>query len=134
MDEAHMNPTFQITGIGQIAVTVDDIPRAEAFYRDVLDLKHLFRAGDSMTFFDCGDTRLMLGLAEPGKPRAHSSILYFRVDAIEAAFARLAARNVTIVEPPQRVARMPDHDLWLGFFEDGEGNTMSLMAEVRPPA
>ncbi len=122
---------LDLTSIGQIALTVADIPRAEAFYRDALGLRHLFRAGDRMTFFECGGTRLMLGLAEPGKPFRASSILYFRVDDIVAAFARLAALNVTIVEPPRMVAKMPDHELWLGFFEDGEGNTMSLMMEQR---
>ncbi|GAC1625144.1 MAG: hypothetical protein NVS9B10_11810 [Nevskia sp.] len=120
--------------IGQIAVTVRDLPRAEAFYRDVLGVQHLFSAGPRLSFFDCGGVRLMLGLAEPGQPPTASSILYFVVDDIEAAFARLQAQSVTIVEAPHRVAKMPDHDLWLGFFEDGEGNTMSLMMERRPPA
>ena len=29
---------------------------------------------------------------------------------------------------------MPDHDLWMVFFRDGEGNLLGLMSEVRPPA
>lgn len=28
------------------------------------------------------------------------------------------------------VTRMEDHDLWMAFFEDSEGNTMALMSEV----
>ena len=125
-----MNPSR----IGQIAVTVRDVARAEAFYRDVIGLRHLFSAGPSLSFFDCAGVRLMLGLTEPGKPPTASSILYFLVDDIDAAFATLAAKGATIVQPPHFVAKMPDHELWLGFFEDGEGNTMSLMAEKRPPA
>lgn len=125
---------MSLRGIAQIALTVRELPRAEAFYRDVLGLRHLFRAGDRMSFFDCGNTRLMLGLGEPGRPPLAGGVLYFAVDDIEAEFARLAQAAVTIVEAPQRVARMPDHDLWLGFFEDGEGNTLSLMMERRPPA
>jgi methylmalonyl-CoA/ethylmalonyl-CoA epimerase len=42
-----------LSSIGQIAVTVQDVPRAAAFYRDVLGLRRLFDAG-SMSFFDCG--------------------------------------------------------------------------------
>jgi hypothetical protein len=28
------------------------------------------------------------------------------------------------------VARLSDHELWLAFFADGEGNTLALMSEV----
>ena len=45
--------------IGQIALSVTDVDRAEAFYRDVLSLRHLYRFGD-LTFFDCAGVRLML--------------------------------------------------------------------------
>ncbi len=122
---------FCISAIGQIAITVKDVARAEAFYRDVLGLTHLFNAGVGLTFFDCGGTRLMLGLTEPGQTSAGSSILYFRVDDIHAAFARLAEQSVKIVSAPHFVAKMPDHDLWLGFFDDGEGNTQGLMEEKK---
>ena len=33
--------------IGQIALAVGDVDRAEAFYRDVLKLRKLYRFGDS---------------------------------------------------------------------------------------
>ena len=29
------------------------------------------------------------------------------------------------------IAKMPDHDLWMVFFRDSEGNLMGLMSEVR---
>jgi hypothetical protein len=38
--------------------------------------------------------------------------------------------DVTIVESPRVIAPMPDHDLWMSFFRDTEGNVMSLMSEV----
>ena len=38
--------------IGQIALPVRDVDRAEAFYADVLALPKLYRFGD-LTFFDC---------------------------------------------------------------------------------
>jgi len=28
---------------------------------------------------------------------------------------------------------LPDHDLWMTFFRDSEGNMLGLMSEVRPP-
>jgi hypothetical protein len=27
---------------------------------------------------------------------------------------------------------MPDHELWLAFFTDSEGNTLALMGELVP--
>ena len=45
--------------IGQIALPVTDVDRAEAFYADVLGLPKLYRFGD-LTFFDCAGVRLLL--------------------------------------------------------------------------
>jgi len=42
-----------INGIAQIALSVTELPRATAFYRDMLGLKLLFDA-PSMSFFDIG--------------------------------------------------------------------------------
>jgi methylmalonyl-CoA/ethylmalonyl-CoA epimerase len=124
-----MNDT-QIKKIGQIAINVHDTTRAVEFYRDTLGLKLLFTAGQ-LAFFDCGGVRLML--SPPEKPEFDhlSSILYFKVDNIQAAYDRLVHREVKIEDKPHVVARMPDHDLWLAEFRDSEGNLMALMSEVR---
>jgi methylmalonyl-CoA/ethylmalonyl-CoA epimerase len=37
--------------IAQIAVNVHDMPRAVAFYRDMLGMRHLFDAGPRLSFF-----------------------------------------------------------------------------------
>ena len=42
--------------IGQIALAVRDVDKAEIFYRDVLRLRWLYRFGD-LTFFDCSGVR-----------------------------------------------------------------------------
>jgi methylmalonyl-CoA/ethylmalonyl-CoA epimerase len=68
---------FNIDHIGQIALAVADIDRAEAFYRDVLKLRKLYRFGD-VTFFDCAGVRLMLEKAEAPENTAKSSVIYFR--------------------------------------------------------
>jgi methylmalonyl-CoA/ethylmalonyl-CoA epimerase len=46
-----------LTRIGQIAINAYDVDRATAFYRDVLALPRLFRAGQ-LSFFNCGGVRL----------------------------------------------------------------------------
>ena len=52
-----------VSAIGQIALTVTNLPRALQFYRDTLGLKFLFEASN-MAFFDCGGVRLMLTKSE----------------------------------------------------------------------
>ena len=116
--------------IGQIAINVHDTTRAVEFYRDTLGLKLLFTAGQ-LAFFDCGGVRLMLSPPEKPEFDHPSSILYFKVDNIQAAYDRLVHREVKIEDKPHLVARMPDHDLWLAEFRDSEGNLMALMSEVR---
>jgi len=118
-----------ITRLGQVAIPVGDVERATAFYRDVLGLSFLFRAGQ-LAFFDCGGVRLMLDRPEKPEFDHPSSILYFAVADIQAAHGRLVAAGVGIVEAPRLVAPMPDHDLWMEFFRDTEGNVMALMSEV----
>ena len=118
-----------IQNIGQISIIVHDLPRATAFYRDVLGLTLLFTA-PNMAFFDCGGVRLLLGPAETPELDHPSSILYFRVPDLNAAYQRLADLGVPIVAPPRLIAPMPTYDLWMAAFRDSEGNIHQLMSEV----
>jgi methylmalonyl-CoA/ethylmalonyl-CoA epimerase len=118
-----------ISNIGQISIIVHDLERATAFYRDVLGLRLLFNVSN-MSFFNCGGVRLMLGHASSPELDHPSSILYFRVPEIQAAYQHLVQRGVKIEAPPRLIAPMPDHDLWMTGFRDSEGNIMQLMSEV----
>jgi len=42
----------------------------------------------------------------------------------------LTGRGVVFAGPPHRIARMPDHDLWMAFFADPDGHTLALMQEA----
>ena len=116
--------------IGQIAMNAHDIERATAFYADTLEVRLLFRAGP-LSFFDCGGVRLMLSRPETPELDHPGSILYFKTDDIQATHQELSERGVTFVGVPHMVARMPDHELWMAFFKDSEGNTLALMSELR---
>jgi methylmalonyl-CoA/ethylmalonyl-CoA epimerase len=109
---------------------VRDTPRAVAFYRDTLGLRLLFEAPPNMAFFDCGGIRLLLGPSEGSSP-SFSSVVYYRVDDIQAAAGVLKSRGVTFEQEPHLVARMPDHDLWIAFFRDPDQNMLALMCEMR---
>ncbi len=120
----------QLGQLGQISLSVTDIDRAVAFYRDLLGLKFLFQF-PNFAFFDCGGVRLMLDIPE-GSGERHSSVLYFKVSQIEESYQMLAGRGVPFDEKPHLIARMPDHELWMAFFRDPDKNILALMCEVRP--
>ena len=121
----------KLSTIGQIAMVVKDLPRAVAFYRDVLGMKFLFQAPPALAFFDCGGIRLMLDAAAEGEFNHPGSILYYKVDDIGAAYADLQGKGVEVGGAPHMIAKMPDHELWMAAFKDGEGNTLALMHEKR---
>ena len=114
--------------LGQVAITVSNMARATAFYRDKVGLPFLFTAG-GMAFFDCGGIRLMLSASNAGSE--FSSILYYKTDEIEALSQVMQVRGVVFEQAPRMIAKMPDHELWMAFFQDSEGNLAALMSEVR---
>jgi len=84
-----------------------------------------------MAFFAAGNVRLMLSCAEKLDSERFGCALYFKVADIEAARDSLAARGVTFEVEPHRVAKMPDHELWMAFFRDPDRNLLALMCEKR---
>lgn len=129
MSSSPSSPT--LSEIGQIALTVSDVAKATEFYRDVLGLKFLFSAGPNLAFLAAGPVRIMLstaqGQGEPGK----NSTLYFKVADLPAAHAAVVARGAKNKRAPQLTAKMPDHELWMAFVRDPDGNLVGLMSEVR---
>jgi methylmalonyl-CoA/ethylmalonyl-CoA epimerase len=117
--------------IGQIAVPVLDLERAVAFYRDILGLRFLFQPSPTLAFLDCGGVRLMLDVPGEAEFRHPASILYYKVSDIHTTWSDLRDRGVEFRDDPHLIARMPDHELWMTFFRDTEGNTLALMGEVR---
>lgn len=107
---------FALNQLGQVALPVTDVDRAEAFYEKTLGLRWLYRFGD-LTFFDCAGVRLLLEKARDVE----------------------GARGVVFSSKPHLIARMEDHDLWMAFFSDPDGHTLALMQEApkgyapRPP-
>ena len=119
-----------VTGLGQIAISVKDVDRATAFYRDVVGLQLLFTAPPGLAFLQCGAVRVMLARPEKeGEPQG-SSVLYFSVPDIQAAYRRMKERGAKFEDEPHLIAKMPSHDLWMVFFRDTEANLMGMMSEV----
>jgi catechol 2,3-dioxygenase-like lactoylglutathione lyase family enzyme len=115
-----------LLGIGQIAVRVRELPRAVKFYRDVLGLTYLFEA-PSLAFVQCGGVMLMLSPdAETAEFDHAASILYFDVADIQAAYRTLIERGAHFRDEPHIVHRAGEKNLWMAFFDDGEGNVFAI--------
>ncbi|MEO8308678.1 MAG: VOC family protein [Pseudomonadota bacterium] len=115
--------------IGQVAITVSDVAVALSFYRDILGFKFLFAPSPTLAFLQAGDTRLMLSTPQGFGAIGANSILYFHAKDIETTHSNLVSLGAKNERVPQMAAKLPDHDLWLGFLRDPDGNLVGLMEE-----
>jgi methylmalonyl-CoA/ethylmalonyl-CoA epimerase len=122
-----------VNGLRQVAQHVDDMDRAVAFYRDVLELEFIARFDPpGLAFFDLGSTRLLL---EAGAPPA---ILYFAAPDVASATDRLRAAGVVIESEPHDIHvdqtgqfGAPGEAEVMSFFRDSEGNLLGLAGRRR---
>lgn len=87
---------FNLQHIGQIALAVSDVDRAERFFGETLGLRRLYRF-DDLCFFDCAGVRLMVEKAESPEAIQRSSVIYFRCADMALAMRELKARGVSFV-------------------------------------
>ena len=120
---------FGLDQIGQIAIPVSDIERSIPFYRDVLGMRFLFQAPPGLAFFDCAGVRLMLDA--PKENAGKGSVIYYKVDDLQATHETLSSRGLIFEAEPHLIAKMPDHELWMAFFRDPDQNLLGLMSEIK---
>jgi methylmalonyl-CoA/ethylmalonyl-CoA epimerase len=119
---------MKIQKVGQIGIPVKEIERAITFYQDQLGLPLLFNT-ESMAFFECSGMRLMLTLPEKEEFASSSSVIYFEVEDIKAAYEELKHKGISFIGEPHVVAKMGAIETWMAFFKDSEDNTHALMSE-----
>ncbi|MDN3018912.1 VOC family protein [Paenibacillus sp. BSR1-1] len=120
--------TSVIQKINQIGVPVKDINRAVTFYK-ALGLPLLFST-ETMAFFDCNGTRILLSLPEKEDYSHSSSVLYFQVENIKDTYEKFTRDGVSFIDEPHIVAKMGRIKTWMTFFKDTEGNTHAFISEV----
>jgi catechol 2,3-dioxygenase-like lactoylglutathione lyase family enzyme len=126
-----MSTDTRLSEIRQIAVVVSDVEVALSFYRDILGLTFLFSAGPELAFLDAGGVRIMLTTPQGHGSVGANSILYFKVSRIGDTHSALVARGAASEREPQLTAKMPDHELWISFLRDPDGNLVGLLEERR---
>jgi methylmalonyl-CoA/ethylmalonyl-CoA epimerase len=119
----------QLGSLLQVNMPVKEIEPAVRFYRETLGLPFLFQAGN-LAFFDCDGVRLLVDVPEDKSFDHPGSVLYFRVPDIRAAYEAYRTKGVEFRGEPHLVHRDQRHELWMAFFNDGQGNTHALASEV----
>lgn len=119
---------MQVNHLRQVALHVEDMDRAIAFYRDVVGLNYIARfEPPGLAFFDLGGTRLLL---ETGAP---SSMLYLGVDDVAGMTEHLREAGMTIESEPHVIHvddagqfGAPGEAEEMSFFRDSEDNLVGL--------
>jgi methylmalonyl-CoA/ethylmalonyl-CoA epimerase len=114
--------------LAQVAVTFRDVPRAVAWYRDVLGLPLVFET-NGMAFFAMGDVRLMMTTPEQPEHDHPASVLYFRVANIDEAYATLASYGADFEDTPHLIGKMGNTEIWMCFLRDPEEHLIGITEE-----
>lgn len=142
-----MSPPTPVRGLFEAHLTVSDLGRSTAFYRDLLGLQVALEVPDrDAAFFWCGEPgRAMLGLWSLGSmPMGMSLHLAFQVELEDllAAPDRLEASGVVPLSFFGEPAREPSVICWMPaaaiYFRDPDGHMLEYLAmldeEPRPGA
>lgn len=124
---------LELGPLGQVSMMTRDAAAAEAWYRDVLELPHIFTFGD-LVFFDCDGIRLYIRQTRGAEEWHPSSTLYFLVPDIRLAYEELQKRGVHFLGAPHMIYKDDNTGVeeWMAFFNDPDGNTLAVMARLSP--
>ena len=111
-------------------VTIVDVPRAKAFYRDTLGLRLVMEEPPFALVFDANGIMIRLGMAKE-LPPAHGTVLGWQVPEITATVKELGQAGVSF----ERFEGMAQDALgiWISptgakiaWFKDPDGNILSV--------
>ena len=120
-----------LSKLAQIALSTRDLPKAVAFYRDILGLKLMFEVS-GMAFFDAGGTRLMIGPAHHEGALQNNTYVYFDAGDWYATEAALTARGLKFERNAEVLQREGGKEHALRFFNDPDGNALAIMGWRTP--
>ncbi len=113
-----------------VALAVEDLARAERFYRETLDLVPAFE-GERQVGYMLGNVIVMLKPVADGwyaRPSAQlNPRMTFATEHAPQTERELAARGVTISDPVQAY---PQEGFYVGGFLDSEGNKIWFCSPI----
>jgi catechol 2,3-dioxygenase-like lactoylglutathione lyase family enzyme len=118
--------SFNIIGF----VSIVDVPRALAFYRDTLGLRLLSEEPPFALVFEANGTMLRLGMAKE-LPPAHGTVIGWQVPKITATVENLSQKGIRFERFPGM--QQDELGIWtaptgakIAWFKDPDGNILSL--------
>lgn len=115
-----------LSKLAQIALSTRDLPKAVAFYRDILGLPLQFEVS-GMAFFDAGGIRLMIGPAHHQGALQNNTCVYFDAADWHATETALTARGLKFEREGEVVQRADGKEHAIRFFKDPDGNLLAIM-------
>ena len=110
-----------VKDIAFVAYSVRDVPKARAFYRDVIGLTPGDAFGDHWAEFNVGSSAFGIGNGEPlGITPGTSFAATFEVDDVAGERGRLAGLGVPVTDINESPV------CWSVFVTDPEGNKFGL--------
>ncbi|MET1152985.1 VOC family protein [Arthrobacter sp.] len=114
--------------LAQVALGVQDLARATAFYTELLGYPPVgIFDPPGLVFFDLDGVRLLLEVGAP------ATLLYLQVDSVREQVRELRGRGTPVVEEPHVIFRHADDalgpagtDEWMAFVRDSEDNLLGL--------
>ncbi len=128
----------KIEGLHQVAITTADLARSTSFYGEVLGLPHIATFDPpGLAFFRMGDVRLSIQKVK--EVEATSSVIYLRVQDINAATESLKKQSIELEREPEVVFRDDQgqfggagEEEWMAFFRDPDGHLLAFASRTKP--
>ena len=115
--------------------SVDDVPRAKAFYRETLGLNVSEDGEHGLLFLHLAGDRDTLIYPKPDHIPASFTVLNFPVDDIDAAVEELTARGVSFERYEGTEMETDEKGIFRGggpyiaWFKDPAGNVLSVLQD-----
>lgn len=125
----------RVVGLFHATLPVEDLERAEAFYRDFLGIRRHATPSpfpETVVFLDLGNTMIHLVRRRDGTPAIdpRATHLAIEVDDIDALFEVAKQRGVTLLS--EAIVARPDFRCF--FFLDPDQNRVELTQHGPAPA
>ena len=118
-----------VSKISSILLTVTNLEKALAFYRDVLGMNVNATLASEFAFLDGGGIVLALrqrtDRVNPGLTE-----IVFEVDDVRTAYEELKAKGVVFQYPPRAVTGNETSELYATDFRDPDGHILSITSWI----
>lgn len=116
--------------VSNIILTVTDLEKAVAFYRDVLGMKVNAIIAGEFAFLNGGGVVLALREATD-RPNPGLTEIVFEVDDVRTTYEELKSKGVVFPYQPRAVTGNETSELYATDFRDPDGHILSITSWIQ---